>query len=208
MKKNHPIIIILAAIVLGSLSTAGTYYVLRTDRQNKNIPTVPIQAQQNNDNSIIDIPSRKNTKNTESTLDRNTEIEAASSLEIYSNDKYGFSLEYPESWELSLEEVDADLGYFLVSIQPPNTAELFMFGRQIMGLEDTETLGETATTLGGLDARNITLSDPTTKKTFALILLNKKAPKKYQNYFGSYALGTKELVPQYKKIIESITFTK
>lgn len=221
MKKSHPLLLILAAVLLGSASTAGTYYILQRDIDNQNSQPSPVISQQiNDDGSILNIPSRKNTNTVayvppvnnpvNNTVEIVEPIEppAVETWQRYANSTYGFSLDYPPDWQLTFEETDTKLHYFLLSIQPPNTEDLFLFGRQAMGFEDTETLEEVDTTIGGMSARNISLQDPSSNKTFALLLMAKKVPKKYQQYFGSYALGTPELIPEYEKIVESITFSE
>ncbi len=230
MKKNHPILIIIVAIVLGSASTAGTYFVLRmsTSGTDNGIKQDSKSNTQVDNGSIVNIPPRKNTNTIAYSPDTfngstnsstittpvltNTqpteETPETPTWQTYSNPTYGFSLQYPPSWQLTFEETDTELHYFLLSIQPPDTEDFFIFGRQAMGFEDTETLEEVDTTLGGQPARNITLQDPETDKTFALLLMAKKVPKKYQTYFGSYALGIPELIPDYEKIAASITLSE
>lgn len=215
MKKSHPLLLILIAIILGSTSTAGTYYILQNYIVPKDTENQPVQLK--DDGSVLNIPARKNTNTVAYTPPVNNPInntvETVEPLEIetwqkYTNSTYGFSLDYPPAWQLTFEETDTELNYFLLSIQPPNTEDLFLFGRQAMSFEDAETLESVDTTIGGMSARNITLQDPATNKTFALLLMSKKVPKKYQPYFGSYALGTPELIPEYKKIVASITFSE
>lgn len=214
MKKSHPLLLIVVAIILGSASTAGTYYILQNYIVQKD--TDNQSAQINDDGNLLNIPARKNTNTIAYTPPINNTVEIVEPIEPpavetwqrYANSTYGFTLDYPPAWQLTFEETDTELNYFLLSIQPPNTEDLFLFGRQAMGFEDTETLEEVDTTVGGMPARNITLQDPSSNKTFALLLMGKKVPKKYQSYFGSYALGTPELIPEYKKIVASITFSE
>lgn len=215
MKKSHPLLLILTAIILGSASTVGTYYIL----QNYILPKGTVNQNSQpvyDDGSVLNIPARKNTNTVAYTPPVNNPVEIVETIEPpetevwqrYANSTYGFSLDYPPAWQLTFEETDTELNYFLLSIQPPNTEDIFLFGRQVMAFEDAETLESVDTTIGGMSARNITLQDPATNKTFALLLMGKKVPKKYRSYFGSYALGTPELIPDYKKIVASITFSE
>lgn len=188
------------AIVLAVASTVGAYYVLRDNERSKTSPNATAVTNQD-DGSVIDIPSRKSTTTVASTT-----TEPENPVTVYSNDKYGFSFEYPKEWKLTFDEIDPDLGFFVINLQTTTSDELLYISNEVVDFE-IETISENPITIDTLPARQLVAEDSYSGVQFGLVLMKKATPKPYRSFFISYGLNNPEFVSQFETIIQSIQFT-
>lgn len=175
---------------------------------NTNTQTQPANEE---DTTIADVPSRKQTNTATQPRSTNTNstgpaTTSTADWETFSSTDYGFSLKHPKKWDPILTEINADNQEFLLGITPDvDNDEIFIIGRQPTGFDDISTVDEENVTIAGGTARKITAANPEDPNIqFVIILFDDSNPAKYQSLFITYAITTPTLASQYEKIVASL----